>query len=98
MSELLTHAREKSRRFFAVGAPFDKKDELKERGYRWLATYSYADKRGSNKKGVWSKAVLESDIADEEAWLTANIYNGKASQFSYNDIMASNRYSIKEFQ
>jgi len=98
MSELLIHAREKSRRFFAVGAPFDKKDELRERGYRWLATYSYADKRGSNKKGVWSKAVLESDIADEEAWLTANIYNGKASQFSYNDIMASNRYSIKEFQ
>ncbi|PCI03477.1 MAG: DNA polymerase III subunit epsilon [Zetaproteobacteria bacterium] len=98
MSELLAHAREKSRRLFAVGAPFDKKDELRERGYRWLATYAYVDNRGSNKKGVWSKAVPESDIADEETWLTKNIYNGKTSQLTYNDITASNRYSIKEFQ
>ena len=98
MAELLTHAREKSRRFFAVGAPFDKKDELRERGYRWLATYPYTDNRGNSKKGVWSKAVPESDISDEEAWLTENIYQGKAAQFVYNDITANNRYSSSEFE
>jgi DNA polymerase-3 subunit epsilon len=98
MFELLAHAREKSRRFFAVGAPFDKKDELKERGYRWFADYVYTDKRGSSKKGVWSKAVIESDIQDEETWLTDHIYAGKTSQFSFNDITATNRYSLLEYK
>jgi DNA polymerase-3 subunit epsilon len=98
MAELLAHAREKSRRFFAVGAPFDKKDELKERGYRWLADYVYTDKRGNSKKGVWSKAVTESDIQDEEFWLTDHIYAGETSQFTFNDITATNRYSSSEFK
>ena len=39
MSALLTHAREKSRRYFAVAAPFDRKDDLKARGYRWMAGF-----------------------------------------------------------
>jgi len=46
LSQLLSNARAKSRRFFAVGAPFDKKDELKERGYRWFADFSYVDQYG----------------------------------------------------
>jgi len=98
MAELLAHAREKSRRLFAINAAFDKKDDLREHGYRWLADYAYTDNRGNSKKGVWSKAVPEADIQAEETWLTDNIYSGKASQFTYNDITAVNRYSIKEFQ
>lgn len=97
MAELLTHAREKSRRYFAVGAPFDKKDDLKTRGYRWLADFSFTDPRGNSKKGVWSKSVPESDVKDEEVWLTESIYAGKSNMFQYNDITASNRYSKLEF-
>ncbi len=98
MSELLNHARIQSRRYFAVGASFDKKDNLKERGYRWLADYTYTDQYGKNKKGVWSKAVQQEETTDEETWLTKNIYQGKTAQFTYNDITANNRYSTKEFQ
>jgi len=98
MAELLQGARETSRRYFSVAAPFDKKDDLKARGYRWLADYAYTDNRGSGKKGVWSKSVPESEIQDEESWLTESIYAGKPSQFKYNDMTANNRYSTREFQ
>jgi len=98
MFDLLAHAREKTRRFFAVGAPFDKKDDLRARGYRWLPDFTYLDARGSNKKGVWSKSVAESDIQAEETWLTESIYAGKTAQFTFNDMTASNRYSIAEFK
>ena len=98
MSELLNHARIQSRRYFAVGAPFDKKDDLKERGYRWLADYAYTDQYGKGKKGVWSKAVQQEETTDEETWLKDNIYSGQQTTFTYNDITANNRYSMQEFK
>jgi len=98
MAELLNHAREESRRYFAVGAPFDKKDALKERGYRWLADYVYTDNHGKSKKGVWSKAVKQEEISSEETWLKDSIYSGLKTSFTYNDITANNRYSMQEFK
>ncbi|MDQ7057572.1 MAG: 3'-5' exonuclease [Ghiorsea sp.] len=98
MSELLNHARVESRRYFAVGAPFDKKDDLKERGYRWLADYVYTDNHGKSKKGVWSKAVKQEETKDEELWLKDSIYSSQKTAFTYNDITANNRYSMQEFQ
>lgn len=97
MSELLQHARFKSRRFFAVAAPFDKKDDLKVRGYRWMPEFSYIDTYGKSKKGVWSIAVQEDEIEAEEQWLKNNIYSGSKASFVCNDITANNRYSIREF-
>jgi len=98
LSVLLSNAREKSRRFFAVGAPFDKKDELKERGYRWLADFYYIDQYGKQKSGVWSRSVCEADVEAEQTWLTGNIYVGKEPVFSYTDVSATKRYSDREFK
>ncbi|WP_038249876.1 3'-5' exonuclease [Ghiorsea bivora] len=98
MSELLNHARVQSRRYFAVGAPFDKKDDLKERGYRWLADYAYTDQYGKTKKGVWSKAIHQEETKEEEIWLQDNIYSGQKTVFTYNDLTANNRYSMQEFK
>jgi DNA polymerase-3 subunit epsilon len=97
MAELLNHARVKSRRFFAVGAPFDKKDDLKARAYRWMPDYSYTDTYGKTKKGVWSKSVSEDNIEAEQTWLSHSIYAGKNSPFTFKDITANNRYSVREF-
>ena len=97
MAELLAHAREKSRRFFAVRAPFEKKDALKERGYRWLADFVYSD-HGKQKKGVWSIAVCEADIEAEQHWLTETVYAGKTPMFTFKDVSAIDRYSIREFE
>lgn len=93
MASLLASARAKSQRFFAIRAPFDKKDDLKARGYRWLADFTHA-----GKKGVWSKAISENDSEAEQQWLSDNIYNGKADQFVHHDINAIDRYSIREFK
>jgi len=98
MFHLLDKSTEKNRRFFASSAPFAKKDELKGRGYRWLADVSYVDKYQKQKKGVWSNSVHESDIEVEEQWLTESIYGGEPGVFSYKDITANERYSIREFQ
>ncbi len=98
LAELLGHARIKSRRFFAVAAPFDKKDELKARGYRWLADFAYTDAYGKSKKGVWSFAVATEDIDAEQQWLSETVYGNKKALFVYNDITASNRYSAREFR
>lgn len=97
MVVLLTHARETSRRFFAVQAPFEKKDVLRERGYRWLPGFSYGEP-GRQKKGVWSKAVDEDSIAAEEQWLAETVYREKSSLFAYRDLSAMERYSLREFE
>jgi len=98
MATLLISAREKSQRLFAIQAPFDKKDDLKARGYRWLADFSYKDQFGKNKKGVWSIAIAATDIDSEHLWLTENIYTGKKALFSFTNITARDRYSLREFQ
>jgi len=98
MASLLSCAREKSQRIFAVAAPFDKKDDLKARGYRWLADFSYKDQYGKNKKGVWSISVSGATIEAEHQWLTENIYKGKTAPFTFTELTARNRYSLREFQ
>ncbi len=97
MAMLLNHARENSRRFFAIRAPFEKKDALKERGYRWLADFVYHD-HGKQKKGVWSKSVAEADIKAEQQWLEETIYTEKQALFTFKDVTAKDRYSIREFR
>ena len=98
MAALLSCAREKSQRLFAVAAPFDKKDDLKARGYRWLSDFSHKDQYGKNKKGVWSISVSEVTVAAEHQWLAENIYKDKRPQFTFTDLTARNRYSLREFQ
>jgi len=93
MAALLSNARKKSRRFFAVRAPFEKKDDLKARGYRWLPDFSF-----NGKKGVWSIAVSQADIEAEEQWLADCIYKGKTPQFAFKDSTAALRYSVREFK
>ncbi|GAV20391.1 DNA polymerase III subunit epsilon [Mariprofundus micogutta] len=95
MSALLAQAREKSRRYFAVAAPFDKKDDLKARGYRWMADFAYSE-RGKQRKGVWSKSVSEATIEAEQQWLTDVVYGGKSELFTFKDVSAKDRYSIRE--
>lgn len=97
MAELLAHAREKSRRYFAIRAPFEKKDALKERGYRWLPDFTYND-HGKQKKGVWSISVTEANIEAEQQWLEETVYKGKPALFSFKNVSANDRYSIREFK
>ena len=62
-------ARTPSYRIWALGAPFDKKDVLKQRRYRW-----------SNGEGAlpkaWYTSLTEGEIDTEQAWLSSAVYGG----------------------
>ncbi|MBL4759489.1 MAG: DNA polymerase III subunit epsilon, partial [Mariprofundaceae bacterium] len=78
----------------AIGAPFDKKDALKERGYRWLAGFH----NPNGKKGVWSICMADSDAAIEQQWLSEHIYTGKKATYQSKTLTAKERYSVREFE
>lgn len=67
--ELIKSADEDSFTIRAQHAPYEAKDLLKQRGYRW--------KDGSDDtiKG-WETVVSIHDVEDERKWLTEHIYNG----------------------
>ncbi len=50
----------------AVNSPFESKDALKERGYRWEAKDRY-----------WYKVVPEPQMPEERAFLSEQVYRGK---------------------
>ena len=81
MQALLAAARRQDVLFRAVGAPFETKDLLKARGYRW---------RPDRK--VWWKEVPEDDAAPERAWLATEIYGGR-NRATETAITAYQRYS-----
>ncbi|NDG85944.1 MAG: DNA polymerase III subunit epsilon [Proteobacteria bacterium] len=63
--ELLLNARKASIQMMAVGAPFESKDLLKARGYRW-----------DNQNRHWWKEIDPSGLIDETAWLEEAVYQG----------------------
>ncbi|MDN3562408.1 3'-5' exonuclease [Vreelandella neptunia] len=68
-SQLLTSARQRTVVIRAFGAPFDVKDTLKARGYRW-----HSGDKGPNK-GWWTE-VDANAIEEEQAFLNATYSQG----------------------
>jgi DNA polymerase-3 subunit epsilon len=69
LQQLLDQARKPSWRIWAENAPFDLKDALKARGYRWNAD-------GGAAPRAWYVDVAEADREAELAFLKAEIYRG----------------------
>jgi DNA polymerase-3 subunit epsilon len=68
LAEMLERARAASWRFWAVGAAFETKDRLRNRGYRW---------DGPSK--TWWREVPDSERTEEEWWLARQIYSTDAN-------------------
>lgn len=66
LGELMETATKPTLLIKAVGAHFDVKDHLKERGYRW-----------DQKAGVWWCEIPEDSLTDEEFWLARNVYGAE---------------------
>jgi DNA polymerase III subunit epsilon len=66
LKELLENARKKQAHVSALYSPFETKDILKSRSYRW-----------DTEKRVWSKLVFLEDVEVEKAWLAENVYSGR---------------------
>jgi len=63
LAELVDVSSRTTFRLAAVGANFDVKSELKERGYRWNA-----------RECFWWREVEETHLEAEKAWLAASVY------------------------
>jgi DNA polymerase-3 subunit epsilon len=86
MRLLLESARRASIRIYAVDSPFEKKDLLKARGYRW-------DPGGTGRLRCWYIDVPEDRCDTEHEWLEENVYGGNATPIRRKRIDAHLRYS-----
>jgi len=83
---LLESARKPSYRLWANNSPFESKDVLKQRGYRWVP-----DKR------TWCSEVASRQAVDEElAWLKDAVYGGKSMALDLEEFDAKSRYSARD--
>ncbi|MBV5339763.1 MAG: DNA polymerase III subunit epsilon [Deltaproteobacteria bacterium] len=74
----------------AVGAPFDKKDILKQRGYRW----NDGSQGGSKAWWISVPTVLENE---ELTWLASEVYSdSSADRVEISRINALDRFSVRE--
>jgi DNA polymerase-3 subunit epsilon len=79
---LLTQAAEPVLRLWATGSPFDSKDVLRIRGYRWDAA-----------RKVWHRVVAKSAAAEESVWLKEHVYKNRPAQIEVEVIDAKIRFA-----
>ncbi len=84
LAALRRNALRRDVRVWAVGSPFDTKDLLKARGYRWNP-----DAR------VWWCDVPEDAFDDEQAWLRDQVYAGRLPRLPQLRYDARERYSLR---
>ena len=87
LSLLLENARRKTIRIWAEHAPFDLKNDLKKRGYRW----SPGDE---GRRKAWYVDVDEANRDDEIAYLRQSIYLREVELFEQT-LTAFDRFSVR---
>jgi DNA polymerase-3 subunit epsilon len=80
--KLIEAAAEPALRLWATGSPFETKDLLRERGYRWDA-----------EKRCWHRVVPRSAAKEESEWLKAAVYGGRSAQIEVEVLDARVRFS-----
>lgn len=86
LAHLLRSARLRSHRIWAVGAPIERKDQLKARKYRW-------NNGEDGRPRAWHREVAEADSAAELEWLREAIYGGRDGPWKVETLDARSRYS-----
>ncbi|MBF0198102.1 MAG: hypothetical protein HQL32_10335 [Planctomycetes bacterium] len=81
---LLENARKPSFKISALNAPFDKKDHLKKRGYRWDSENRY-----------WATEVNEDELEAENQFLCDEIYISKDLSLPTKKITGIDRFSVR---
>jgi DNA polymerase-3 subunit epsilon len=86
MKVLLDNARKPTYRIWSEGAPYDLKDHLKARGYRW------SDGSDGRPK-AWYIDIDEENHEAELKWLDDKVYQGSHAKPLVKRISAFERYS-----
>lgn len=92
---IITRLQQPAKRIFAVGSPFECKDRLQARGYRWNdptkpnATFPREPK-------AWYREVPGHELDIEMEWLTQQAYLGASAQLSAKvvDVPNTNRFAL----
>ena len=82
--KLLENARIKDYKVSALNSPFESKDALKARGYRW-----------DSERKVWSTSITTQMIDQEIEWLKTSIYNKPSFKLQLEKMDAFNRFSVR---
>ena len=84
MQLLLEKARVPEIKVWALNAPFDHKDRLKERGYRW-----------DGERKTWNGSVAPADLAQEVDALREQVYANRPFKLELEKIDAFNRFTSR---
>jgi DNA polymerase-3 subunit epsilon len=85
LKALLDCARKPVIRLHALDSPYETKDSLKARGYRWNA-----------ERKVWTVHLAEADVDSELSWLKESVYGGRSVELELETLGARVRYSGRE--
>lgn len=83
---LLESARKPSYRLWASNSPFESKDVLKQRGYRWVP----------DKRTWYGEFASRAAVDAELAWLRDAVYAGRSVTLDLEEFDAKARYSDRE--
>lgn len=85
LSHLLAASAQPSFKLRATGSPFESKDQLKARGYRWDA-----------EAKVWFCTLADAQrLEDELAWLKAEVYGRRSARVEVEALDSLARYSAR---
>ena len=84
MKMLLEKARIPEIKIWALNAPFDNKDKLKERGYRWDA-----------ERKIWNIAMSQADLPNETEWLKTEVYSNRGFKLELEKVDSFNRFTSR---
>ncbi|MGC4060746.1 MAG: 3'-5' exonuclease [Aquabacterium sp.] len=85
LAVLLEAARLHSFKLSATGSPFESKDALRGRGYRWDA-----------ERKVWhTQLASQVEMEAECAWLKVHVYGGRAARVDVERLTALERFSVR---
>lgn len=85
LAQLIAAANSPSFKLRATGAPFESKDQLKVRGYRWDA-----------EARVWFCTLADAQrLEDELAWLKAEVYGRRSARVDVEALDSLVRYSAR---
>ena len=79
---LLDKTRTADLKLWALNAPFESKDQLKKRSYRWDA-----------ERKTWHKTIATEDLDREINWLRADVYGDRPFKLEQEQMDAYNRFS-----
>ena len=81
---LLDKARSPDIKVWAINAPFDSKDKLKERAYRW-----------DGDRKIWYRSMANEELAQEIEWLRAEVYANRPFKLEHEKMDAYNRFTLR---